>query len=219
MANPVLLTIDDDPDVLRAIERDLRSHYAGNYRVMRAESGSVALDLLRRLRQRNEPVAVMLADYRMPEMNGLEFLSEAIKMYPNACRELLTAYADTDAAITAINEIKVHHYFVKPWDPPEQNLYPVIDELLDDWWAAYRPAYEGLRVLGSRWSPKSYELLEFLTRNRIPYQWLDVEAGDRESDLKQLLATLTPEDLDALPLVLFPDGGRLADPPHAAIAE
>jgi len=219
MAKPVLLTIDDDPDVLRAVERDLRRKYAENYRVLRAESGPAALDLLKKLQQRNEPVALLLADHRMPQMNGLEFLAEAMKIFPNACRVLLTAYADTDAAIKAINDIKLHHYLLKPWDPPEENLYPVVDELLDDWLAQYKPPYEGLRVLGSRWSPKSYDLREFLARNRIPYQWLDVEAADRDGDVKRLLATLAPDELDHLPLVLFPDGVQLAEPQHSDVAE
>jgi thioredoxin reductase (NADPH) len=219
MAKPVLLTVDDDPDVLRSVERDLRRKYAENYRIMRAGSGPEALDLLRKLEQRNDPVAVLLADHRMPQMNGLEFLSEATKIYPNSCRVLLTAYADTDAAIKAINDVRLHHYLLKPWDPPEENLYPVIDDLLDDWLAQYRPRFEGLRVLGSRWSPKSYDLREFLARNRIPYQWLDVEAADTDSDVKRLLATLTPEDLDHLPLVLFPDGVRLPEPQHSEVAE
>ncbi len=186
MAKPVLFTIDDDADVLRAIERDLRRKYAENYRILRAESGPAALDLLRKLEQRDEPVALLLADHRMPQMNGIEFLAEAMKIYPEARRVLLTAYADTDAAIQAINEVKLHHYLLKPWDPPEENLYPVIDELLDDWQQNYKPRFEGLRVLGSRWSPKSYDLREFLARNRIPYQWLDVEAGDREGEVKTL---------------------------------
>jgi thioredoxin reductase (NADPH) len=219
MPKPVLLTIDDDPDVLRAVERDLRSKYGENYRVMRAESGAAALDLLRKLQQRNEAVALLLADHRMPQMNGLEFLAEAMKIYPSARRVLLTAYADTDAAIKAINDIKLDHYLMKPWDPPEENLYPSLNELLDDWQAQYRPPFEGLRVLGSRWSPKSYDLREFLARNRIPYEWLDVEAADREGAVRQLLVTLTPEELDHLPLVLFPDGGRLAEPAHSEVAE
>jgi thioredoxin reductase (NADPH) len=129
MPKPVLLTVDDDPDVLRAVERDLRKEYAENYRVLRADSGTEALDLLRKLEQRNDPVALLLADHRMPQMNGIEFLAEAMKIFPNACRVLLTAYADTDAAIQAINTIKLHHYLLKPWDPPEENLYPVINEL------------------------------------------------------------------------------------------
>ena len=219
MAKPVLLTVDDDPDVLRAVERDLRKEYAENYRVLRAESGMEALDLLRKLEQRNDPVALLLADHRMPQMNGIEFLAEAMKIFPNACRVLLTAYADTDAAIQAINAIKLHHYLLKPWDPPEENLYPVINELLNDWLAEYTPPYDGLRVLGSRWSPKSYDLREFLARNRIPYQWLDIEASDTDGAVKRVVAKLEPEERDHLPLVLFPDGGRVAEPPHSQVAE
>ncbi len=219
MPKPVLLTVDDDTDVLRAIERDLRKHYAEKYRVMRAESGEAALDLLRQLEERNEAVALLLADHRMPKMNGIEFLVEAIKIFPDACRVLLTAYADTDAAIQAINEIKLQHYLLKPWDPPEENLYPVLDELLSDWLADYRPAFEGIRVLGSRWSPKSYDLREFLARNRIPYQWLDVEAADQDADVKKVIAKLVPEELNHLPIVLFPNGAKASQPPPQEIAE
>ena len=219
MAKPVLLTIDDDPDVLRAVERDLRRKYAENYRILRAESGPAGLDLLRKLQQRNDPVAVLLADHRMPQMNGLEFLAEAMQIYPDSRRVLLTAYADTDAAIKAINDVKLHHYLMKPWDPPEDSLYPVIDDQLDEWLDTYKPAFEGLRVLGSRWSPKSYELREFLARNRIPYQWLDVEAGDRDSEVKRLLATLSPDELNHLPIALFPDGNCLQDAQNAEVAE
>lgn len=219
MGKPVLLTVDDDPDVLRAVERDLRKQYAENYRVLRAESGAEALDLLRKLDERNDSVALLLADHRMPQMNGIEFLAEAMKIYPDACRVLLTAYADTDAAIQAINAIKLHHYLLKPWDPPEENLYPVIDELLSDWLADYTPPYEGLRVLGSRWSPKSYDLREFLARNRIPYQWLDIEAADTDGAVKRVVAKIEPEERERLPLVLFPDGGKVAEPQHSQVAE
>src|SRR5580700_1617596 len=219
MPKPALLTVDDDADVLRAVERDLRREYAEKYRILRADSGPAALDLLRRLEQRNDPVALLLADYRMPQMNGIEFLAEAMKIYPNACRVLLTAYADTDAAIHAINSIKLHHYLLKPWDPPEENLYPVINELLNDWLAEYTQPYEGLRVLGSRWSPKSYDLREFLARNRIPYQWLDIEAVETDGAVKRVIEKLEPEELNHLPLVLFPDGGRVAEPLHSQVAE
>jgi thioredoxin reductase (NADPH) len=218
MAKPVILTVDDDPDVLRAIERDLRTNYAENYRIMRADSGPAALDLLRKLEQRNEAVALLLADHRMPQMNGIEFLGEAMKIYPDARRVLLTAYADTDAAINAINQIKLDHYLLKPWDPPEENLYPVLDELLNDWSANFTPPYEGMRVLGSRWSPKSYDLREFLARNRIPYQWLDIENADQDVTVKKVLAKVTPEQLDHLPLVLFPDGTKMAEPPQSEVA-
>src|SRR5215472_257857 len=155
---PAILTIDDDPDVLRAIERDLRQRYAKSYRVLSASSGQAALDLLDRLQQRGEPVALLLADHRMPQMTGIELLARAVERLPEAKRVLLTAYADTDAAIRAINEIKLNYYLLKPWDPPEQNLYPVLDDLLEDWRRSYRPPFGGLRVLGTRWSPRAYEL-------------------------------------------------------------
>src|SRR5579871_803114 len=149
MAKPVLLTIDDDPDVLRAIDRDLRTKYAERFRIMRADSGQAALDTLQQLKIRNEAVALLLADQRMPQMDGVGFLGQAMQLYPEAKRALLTAYADTDAAISAINKARIHHFFLKPWDPPSVNLYPVLDDLLDDWQASYSPGFEGLRVLGT----------------------------------------------------------------------
>src|SRR2546426_1943298 len=158
MAKPVLLTVDDDQQVLRSIERDLRRHYGDRYRILRAQSSMTALDTLRQLKTRDDPVALLLADQRMPQMDGVGFLAEAMELYPDAKRALLTAYADTDAAIRAINEVKIHHYLLKPWDPPEEQLYPVIDDLLDDWLSNYKPPFEGIRVLGSRWSPKSYDM-------------------------------------------------------------
>jgi thioredoxin reductase (NADPH) len=217
MAKPVILTVDDDPDVLRAVERDLRQRYDDRYRVLRAESGIVALDLLRRLRQRNDSVALMLVDHRMPEMNGVETLVEAMKLYPNAKRVLLTAYADTEAAIKAINSVQLNHYLLKPWDPPEQHLYPVLDDLLDDWFADFSPPFEGVRVLGTRWSAKSYDVRNFLARNQVPYQWLDADAADREPDVKRLLESLKEEDLK-LPTVFFADGSRLPEPNPQQIA-
>ena len=174
MPKPVLLTVDDDPEVLRAIERDLRSRYADRYRVMRASSGSAGLATLRELKARNNPVALLLADQRMPQMDGVSFLAEAMEIHPLSKRALLTAYADTNAAIDAINEARVHYYLMKPWDPPEEKLFPALDDLLHDWTATFRPPYEGIRVLGTRWSNRSYELREFLARNQVPYQWIDV---------------------------------------------
>ena len=184
MRKPVILTVDDDLDVLHAIERDLKKRYEERYRVLRAESGRVALDLLRRLQQRNDPVALLLVDHRMPQMNGVEMLQEAIKLYPNAKRTLLTAYADTDAAIKAINDVQLNHYLLKPWDPPEQQLFPVLDDLLNDWYADFHPPFEGIRVLGTRWSSKSYEVRSFLARNQVPYQWLDADAAARDEEVK-----------------------------------
>jgi thioredoxin reductase (NADPH) len=218
MRSPVIVTVDDDPDVLHAIERDLKRRYAERYRVLRADSGRAALDLLRRLRQRNEAVALLLVDHRMPQMNGVETLQEAMKIYPNAKRTLLTAYADTDAAIKAINDIHLNHYLLKPWDPPDQQLFPVLDDLLDDWQAGFHPPFDGIRVLGTRWSSKSHDLRNFLARNQVPYQWLDADAAGRDEEVERLLKSLAPEDVK-LPLVLFPDGNCVAEPQTQDLAE
>ena len=211
MQKPVILTVDDDLDVLRAIERDLKRHYEERYRVLRAESGKGALDLLKRLQQRNDAVALMVVDHRMPQMNGVEMLQEAIKLYPGAKRTLLTAYADTDAAIKAINEVQLNHYLLKPWDPPEQHLYPVLDDLLEDWYAGFHPPFSGIRVLGTRWSSKSYEIRSFLARNQVPYQWLDADAADRDKEVDRLVKSVPAGDLK-LPVVMFPDGNCMSEP-------
>ncbi len=203
MPKPVPVTVDDDPGVLRAIERDLRSHYSDKYRVMRASSGGAALSTLRELKARNNPVALLLADQRMPQMNGVGFLSEAMEIHPQAKRALLTAYADTTAAIDAINEARIHYYLMKPWDPPEEKLFPAIDDLLTDWNSTFRPLYEGIRVLGTRWSNRSYELRDFLARNQVPYQWIDVELAQTDPEVRSLIASLGPE-AETLPAVLFP---------------
>ncbi|HYL85290.1 MAG TPA: FAD-dependent oxidoreductase [Candidatus Angelobacter sp.] len=218
MPKPVLLTVDDDPEVLRAIERDLRSRYSDRYRVMRAASGDAALNTLRELKARNNPVALLLADQRMPQMDGVGFLAEAMEMHPLAKRALLTAYADTTAAIDAINEARVHYYLMKPWDPPEEKLYPALDDLLHDWTSTFRPPYEGIRVLGTRWSNRSYELRDFLARNQVPYQWIDVELAQSDSEVRGLINSLGPE-AETLPLILFPDGARLAEPALPAVAD
>jgi thioredoxin reductase (NADPH) len=218
MPKPVLFTVDDDPEVLRAIERDLRGHYSDRYRVMRASSGGAALSTLRELKARNNPVALLLADQRMPQMNGVGFLSEAMEIHPQAKRALLTAYADTTAAIDAINEARIHYYLMKPWDPPEEKLFPAIDDLLTDWNSTFRPLYEGIRVLGTRWSNRSYELRDFLARNQVPYQWIDVELAQTDPEVRTLITSLGPE-AETLPLVLFPDGTRLAEPPLPAVAD
>lgn len=214
---PAVLTIDDDPDVLKAIERDLRRRYAQSYRILSASSGKAALDLLDRLQERGEPVALLLADHRMPQMTGIELLAHAVERLPDAKRVLLTAYADTDAAIRAINDVKLHYYLLKPWDPPEQNLYPVLDDLLEDWKASYRPVFDGIRVLGTRWSPRSYELREFLARNQVPYRFLDVETAHQDKEVRQALDRLAPDER-RLPVVLFSDGVRLPDPTQAQLA-
>ncbi|MEJ7709054.1 MAG: FAD-dependent oxidoreductase [Pyrinomonadaceae bacterium] len=219
MAKPAILTVDDDPEVLRAIDRDLRGRYSDRYRVLRADSGKAALDILHELQVRNDAVALLLVDQRMPHMSGVDFLRNANELYPMAKRALLTAYADTDAAIRAINEVAVHHYLLKPWDPPEQNLFPVLDDLLEDWQGNYRPAFEGIRVLGNRWSPKSHELKDFLARNQVPYQWLDVEASDTDAEVRRLIESLDPEETKHLPVVIFPDGARLIAPANSEVAQ
>jgi thioredoxin reductase (NADPH) len=218
MPKPVLLTVDDDPEVLRAIERDLRGRYAQQYRIMRADSGSAALTTLRELKARNNPVALLLADQRMPSMDGVGFLAEAMDLHPQAKRALLTAYADTNAAIDAINEARIHYYLMKPWDPPEEKLFPALDDLLHDWAAQFRPPYEGIRVLGTRWSSRSYELRDFLARNQVPYQWIDVELAATDPEVRRLIASLGPE-AETLPLILFPDGQRIAEPSLPEVAD
>ena len=218
MARPVILTVDDDPEVLRAIERDLRAKYAAKYRIVRADSGTAALDVLRRFEKQNEPVALLLVDHRMPQMNGIETLSEAKKLYPEAKRVLLTAYADTEAAIRAINEVQLNHYLLKPWDPPAEHLYPVIDDLLEDWTAHYRPPFEGIRLFGTRWSQKSYEVRDFLARNQIPYQWLDIETADRTPATRKLLEPF-PVAERKIPMLFLTDGECLQQPDLNHLAE
>jgi len=218
MPKPVLLSVDDDSDVLRAIERDLRSQYGAEYRVMGSDSPESALSILKQLKVRNDSVALLLADQRMPRMDGVQFLQEAMRIYPDAKRALLTAYADTNAAISAINEAGINYFFMKPWDPPADRLYPQLDDLLDDWQASYRPQFEGIRVLGTRWSPRSYELRDFLARNHVPYQWIDVEFSANDPETKRLLEVLGPET-SSLPVVLFPDGTKLLDSLPAQVAQ
>jgi thioredoxin reductase (NADPH) len=218
MAKPVIMTIDDDAEVLRAVERDLRRRYSGQYRVLRAESGQTALDALLGLKRRNDAVGLLLADQRMPQMTGVEFISRAMDLYPDARRVLLTAYADTDAAIQAINQAKIHHYLLKPWDPPEEQLYPVLDDLLEDWQASFRPALDQVRVLGHRWSPRSYGVRDFLARSQVPYRWLDVENAEHDAEVRGVVEAVGAEP-SQLPLVLFPDGASLANPSSAEIAQ
>lgn len=218
MAKPILLSVDDDPDVLRAIERDLRSHYGAQYRVIASDSPEGALDLLKGLKVRNDGVALLLADQRMPRLDGVTFLQEAREIFPGAKRALLTAYADTNAAISAINQANVDYFFMKPWDPPTEHLYPPLDDLLDDWRASYHPTFDGIRVLGTRWSPKSYELRDFLARNQVPYQWIDVEGSANDPETRVLLESLGPE-ANNLPIVLFPDGTKLFDSVPAEVAQ
>jgi len=218
MAKPILLSVDDDSDVLRAIERDLRSQYGAEYRVIGSDSPEGALDLLKQLQLRNDSVALLLADQRMPRMDGVEFLQQAMGIFPGAKRALLTAYADTNAAISAINQASINYFFLKPWDPPSEHLYPQLDDLLDDWQASFHPAFQGIRVLGTRWSPKCYELRDFLARNRVPYEWTDVELSANDPETKRLLEALGPEVAN-LPVVLFPDGTKLLEGAPADVAQ
>jgi thioredoxin reductase (NADPH) len=218
MAKPILLTVDDDPDVLRAIERDLRSQYGAAYRVLSSDSPEAALGLLKGLKLRNDGVALLLVDQRMPGMDGVAFLQEARQIFPDAKRTLLTAYADTNAAISAINQASLDYFFMKPWDPPTEHLYPPLDDLLDDWQASYRPAFQGIRVLGTRWSPRSYELRDFLARSHVPYQWIDVEGSANDPETKRLLEALGPDASD-LPIVLFSDGTKLLNSIPAEVAQ
>ncbi|MFN8592195.1 MAG: FAD-dependent oxidoreductase [Thermomicrobiales bacterium] len=212
---PAVLTVDDDPQVLRAIERDLRRHYGREYRVIGADSGDSALEALDELTRRDEPVALLLADQRMPHMTGVEFLEQARQKAPDAKRVLLTAYADTEAAIRAINTVRLDYYLLKPWDPPEEQLYPVLDDMLDEWRAGFRPPYRGLRVLGNRWSPASHEIRDFLARNLIPYRWLDVES---DPEAHRVIAAEGAEG-SPLPLLIFGDGSRLEAPSIQEVAE
>src|SRR5215467_13990206 len=218
MAKPILFSVDDDSDVLRAIERDLRSQYGAEYRVIGSDSPQEALNILKQLKVRNDTVALLLADQRMPRMNGVEFLQEGMRIFPEAKRALLTAYADTSAAISAINEANINYFFMKPWDPPADHLYPQLDDLLGDWQASYRPAFEGIRVLGTRWSPRCYELRDFMARNHVPYQWMDIELSASDPETKRLLDVLGPEAAN-LPVVLFPDGTKLLESIPAEVAQ
>jgi thioredoxin reductase (NADPH) len=254
---PVLLTVDDDPQVVQAIIRDLRHQYGRRFRILKAGTGQKALELMKQLKLRNETVALLLVDQRMPQMSGVELLEQSIDIFPEAKRVLLTAYADTEAAIRSINKAKIDYYLMKPWDPPEEQLYPVLDDLLDDWWTSFKPPYEGIKVIGMRWSPRSYEVKHFLAGNGIPYQWLDIESDEgrrlvsfvtstsKEAEFGQISTTSVsninhnqPEnDTDntaslirspslpplpsslKLPLVIFPDGSYMDEPPNSGLAE
>ena len=215
MAKPIILTLDDEPSVLNAIERDLVHHYHGDYRIVKAGSGADALRAVKQFKRRNEPLALFLVDQRMAGMSGTEFLSAAKEIYPQARKVLLTAYADTAAAIASINDLGLDYYLMKPWDPPELNLYPVLDDLLSDWQATVPLPYDGIRVAGALWSAESHDTKDFLSRNRIPYRWLDIE---REAEARTMLETVdNPGHL--LPLVFFPGGDVLIAPDMRTLAE
>ncbi|MCZ6539461.1 MAG: FAD-dependent oxidoreductase [Chloroflexi bacterium] len=231
MPAPIILCVDDEPQVLNAVERDLRSHYGAKYRIVKAGSGPIALDLLKRLKKRDEQVALFLVDQRMPEMTGTELLGKAREIFPTAKKVLLTAYADTEAAISCINTVGLDHYLMKPWDPPEQVLYPILDDLLDDWEASAPTRYDGIRVAGALWSAKSHEVKDFLARHQIPYLWMDVERDEKARAEVEKVNGTGPSAGDGsetgssngnshdIPIVFFPDGTHLVKPDNRALAD
>lgn len=215
MGKPIILTLDDDPNVLQAVAHDLRSRFGSDYKITRADSGDSALELLTALRERGDRAALLLVDQRMPKMSGVDFLEKAVEIYPEARRVLLTAYADTDAAIKAINDVQIDYYLLKPWAPPEEKLYPVLADLLDQWQVDHPPPFEGIRVVGNRWVPALHEVKEFLARNHVPYLWLDPEVSD---EANELIKSAGVDKLE-LPCLFFPDGTVLKRPENREIAE
>ena len=212
---PVIIAVDDEPEVVQAVQRDLRSRYASDYRIVWASGGQEAIDTLRSLALQDTPVALMLVDQRMPGVTGIDVLRETLELHPSAKRALLTAYADTEAAIQAINDVGLDHYIMKPWDPPEEKLYPILDDLLEDWMAAYRPRLEGIRVIGQQWSRAAHDLKAFLARNQIPYRSLDIEQDPQA----WVLTEEAGETMTDLPIVLFGDGPPLFKPTASEIAD
>ncbi|HUK20198.1 MAG TPA: FAD-dependent oxidoreductase [Gemmatimonadales bacterium] len=215
LSKPVLLTVDDDPEVLNAIERDLRQHFRSDYRIIKAPSGAQALETVRQLKQRGAQIALFLVDERMPQMSGTQFLVQAMTLYPDARRVLLTAYADTDTAIRAINDVGLDHYLLKPWEPPSVRLYPILEDLLSDWFARARPSFEGIRVAGHALEPGTFAVKDFLALNQVPYQLLDVE---NDKAVRQLLSGSSGGPT-RIPVVLFPDGSTLVQPSTRQLAE
>ena len=214
-SRPVILATDDEQEVLRAVQRDLRSHYAKDYRIIGALGGEEAIDTINELALRDTPIALILADQRMPSVTGVDVLQASLDHYPRAKKALLTAYADTDAAISAINDVGLDHYIMKPWDPPDQKLYPILDDLLDDWQAGYRPTFEGLRVISQEWSRAAFELKAFLAMNQVPYRSLTL---DKDIDARKLMESAGTTIAD-LPLVLFPDDKPLKHPTTDQLAD
>ncbi len=214
MSKPVILAVDDDFSVLEAVVQDLRRHYGDRYRVLRASSGQAALDLCQQLETRSEKVALFLSDQRMPGMSGVDFLAQTMSRFPDAMRALLTAYADTEAAIRAINTAKIHYYLTKPWDPPEEKLYPVLDDLLGFWTGRSKPGYEGIRVIGTRFASRDHEIRDFLTKNNVPYQWMD----PGQSEEAEALLKSRGMAASNLPVVMFSDGTTLAQPSRTQLA-
>ncbi|MFV1885579.1 MAG: FAD-dependent oxidoreductase [Balneola sp.] len=214
MNKPILFAIDDDQQVLRAIQRDLRGKYRNDFRILSTNSPKEALETLPELKKQGETVALFLSDQRMPEMIGVKFLEQAKKIFPEAKRVLLTAYSDTDAAIKAINEVQLDYYLLKPWDPPEEKLFPVLDDLLDEWQANFKPEFHGIKLVGYQYSPKSHEIKDYLSGNLIPFRWLDVESSDKANEL------MGEHGLDGshLPVIFFEDGSYIAEPTPLQIA-
>jgi thioredoxin reductase (NADPH) len=215
MTKPVIFIVDDEIQVVNAVERDLRAHFRSEYRIVKATSGQEAVDAVQQLKRRSAPLAVFLVDQRMPNMTGTEFLKEAVKLYPDARKVLLTAYADTNAAITSINEIGLDYYLMNPWDPPEEKLYPILDDLLSDWKANTILPYEGIRVAGTQWSASSHTIKDFLSRNQIPYQWQEI---DNDPQARQLVEEVNQGN-HQLPVVFFPDGSYLIQPTLSDLAD
>ncbi len=215
MARPIILAVDDDASVLEAVVQDLRRNYGQTYRILRAGSGQAALDTCTQLKERGDVVALIVSDQRMPGMAGVELLERVQETFPEARRVLLTAYADTEAAIRAINTARIHYYLTKPWDPPEERLYPVLDDLLEDWNHGFRPAFEGIRVVGPRYGLQDYRVRNFLSRNQVPYVWLDPERDDQAVELLEKFGVSDSK----LPVVLFPDGTSLVQPQEDELAQ
>lgn len=214
MNKPIIFAIDDDPHVLRAIGRDLKARYRNDYRILSASSALETLEVILDLKNKGETVAMFVSDQRMPILGGVQFLEKTLRFYPNAKRVLLTAYADTDAAIKAINDVRLDFYLVKPWDPPEEKLYPVLDDLLDEWLSTYKPDFKGIKLIGYQFSPRSHDIKEFFSGNLIPYQWLDIERAPAAVQLVSV-NSLTVADL---PLVIFEDGSFFSSPTIKDIA-
>jgi thioredoxin reductase (NADPH) len=215
MARPVIMSVDDDPEVLNAVERDLRVHYGSDYRILKSGAPAAAIDVARQLQERGTPVAMFLVDQRMPGMSGTELLTEVRKLHPDARKVLLTAYADTQAAISSINDVELDYYLLKPWHPPEERLYPVLDDLLSDWKGVARIPYEGIRVVGSTWSATCHSAKQFLAGNHVPYQWIELERDTAIQEVVRPLAGDPPQ----LPVILFPDGTHLVAPSSRQLAE
>ena len=208
MKKPIVFALDDDPAVLKAVVRDLRNAYKKSYRILATESANEALQSLKDLKNKGENVALFLSDQRMPEMLGVDFLEKAKQLFPEAKRILLTAYSDTEAAIQAINEVQLDYYLMKPWDPPEEKLYPVLNDQLEEWQVTFKPDFDGIKIVGYQWSPKSHTIKDFLSGNLIPYQWMDVETSEKGSELLKINSI---EEKD-LPAIFFKDGSNLVNP-------